>query len=237
MKKLQVAKISLLLFLSTGCLNLIGELLHQRILANTAKAFLMPFLAMYFITSISSIKHRAYRFTLAAIFFSWLGDLLLIGSHSPTGIPYFILGLSAFLIAHLMYIALFYSISAFNWSSIKKAFPLSILFLAYFISLMFIMWEGLSEGMKIPVSVYGLIICFMAISAYQMKYVLTRKAFRFFYTGVLFFLLSDSLIGLNKFAFSIAWSGFLIMALYISAQILIIHSLSRIEIVKDPTNH
>jgi uncharacterized membrane protein YhhN len=50
----------------------------------------------------------------------------------------------------------------------------------------------------------------------------THKSYSFVLIGAILFIISDSLIAINKFAYSIPLSGLWVMATYIAAQYLIV---------------
>jgi uncharacterized membrane protein YhhN len=70
------------------------------------KPCLMVALAGYFISQTFSIANKLRMWILLALFFSWAGDVLLIFESKDK--LYFLLGLSAFLLAHIFYIAFFH---------------------------------------------------------------------------------------------------------------------------------
>lgn len=75
---------------------------------------------------------------------------------------FFILGLSAFLIAHLFYIVFFFIIN--RKEKLKLNWLLIIVVAAYYFALLTILFPTLGD-MKIPVTVYGLVISTMLLFA------------------------------------------------------------------------
>ena len=89
------------LYLLIGLLEVVIEFLGLSSGVFAVKPMLMPLLALAFWQE-SIPKHPFKMILLAALFFSWIGDVtLLFQSHSPY---YFILGLCAFLTVHVLYI-------------------------------------------------------------------------------------------------------------------------------------
>ncbi len=84
-------------------------------------------------------------------------------------------------------------------------------------------WLAPSLGdMKIPVLGYGLVICFMLMLALHMWHLANKPAGTRMAVGALLFVLSDSVLAVNKFFLSFAMAGAVVMALYGIAQAFII---------------
>jgi uncharacterized membrane protein YhhN len=77
------------------------------------------------------------------------------------------------------------------------------------------------DDMKWPVRVYGIVISYMLIKAMQTGWVKDRKSILFFISGAGLFVISDTLLSLNKFYQPIAYAGIFIMITYGFAQLLI----------------
>ncbi len=177
----------------------------------------MPVLAFYSIY-ISKLKSKAFsRLLLMALFFSWCGDIVLQFMQKDE--LFFVIGLISFLIAHIFYIIFFTRFSGSKYI-IKKPY-LILPFLAYGFFLMWILYPDLAD-MKIPVSIYALVILLMSATALNRIDKVDRKSFLFVFIGAILFTLSDSLIAINTFSFPFDASRFLIMSLYVTAQFLII---------------
>lgn len=92
---------------------------------------------------------------------------------------------------------------------------------AFTIELLYLLWPGL-QGMKIPVTIYALVISTMfAAAAWKYEQIQNQPAF-FFIGGSFLFVLSDSILAVNKFLRPVPFSGFLVMSTYVAAQWLII---------------
>ena len=146
----------------------------------------------------------------AALFFSWLGDVFLMGA----GDLYFMAGLSSFLLAHICYIVFFYRgqrrpATTDRWNlyalgGMGLYVGLFYLFLA----------PHLNNMLKIPVFVYACVIAIM--------FVLSRRMGNYCWAGAALFLLSDSLLAINSFVRPLPAASFLIMVTYAAAQLLIV---------------
>jgi len=125
---------------------------------------------------------------------------------------YFVFGLAAFLIAHIFYITVFIRKPVLE----KQRSIIALVIIIYGLVLGFILVPNLGS-MMIPVVVYLLVILTMGISA-------TLGADNHFLiiTGACLFILSDSIIAVNKFLTPVSFSSFWIMTTYYSAQFCII---------------
>jgi uncharacterized membrane protein YhhN len=140
--------------------------------------------------------------------FSDMGDILLELNRTD----YFVFGLAAFLIAHIFYIMVFLRKPV--WAK-----PRSIIVIVIIIyGLMFcnILIPNLGS-MMIPVVAYLVVILFMGISAS-----LGSDNHYLIIAGACFFIISDSVIAVDKFLTPVSFSSFLIMITYYSAQFCII---------------
>jgi uncharacterized membrane protein YhhN len=207
-----------------------------------SKALLMPMLIWMFNGSKPGNTPSAYLIN-AGLLFSWMGDILLqFDRYNPL---FFIAGLSTFLLTHLCYIVYLIRIEGEHSSFLKKRPVMLLAVVAYTIELLFILWPGLQD-MKIPVTVYALVISTMfAAAAWKYGQIDDRPAF-YLIGGSFLFVMSDSLLAVNKFLRPIPFSGFLVMSTYVAAQWLIIrgaisyhtlYQLSSVEKNRPNENH
>jgi uncharacterized membrane protein YhhN len=202
-----------LLFLAA---DLLVIMLGQVSLRYFTKGPLIFFLAGYFVASISSIDSPLKKWILLALFFSWVGDvLLLFESHDSI---FFLLGLSSFLLAHVFYIVFFHRVRIRE--AIKAKPVLLVIVLLYYGGLIYLISPSLRD-MNLPVRIYAVIISFMFMLAMHMLFIRQRKAGLLMMLGSFFFVLSDSILAIDKFYHSFAPAGTLIMLTYGSAQLLI----------------
>lgn len=148
---------------------------------------------------------------MAALSLSWLGDVFLLLDES-----YFIPGLIAFLCSHISYIFLFYRIQP--TSSLRKIPFLIILILtiAYFIFFYQIILVE-TESLFPAVLIYALVILAMWLVA-SYKALRQHQLNLWLWIGALLFVVSDSLLGYNKFVQFIPVIGGLVMLTYGLAQ-------------------
>jgi uncharacterized membrane protein YhhN len=141
-----------------------------------------------------------------ALLLSSLGDVLL-----DLSARLFVAGLAAFLAAHLVYIVLFVRHRRAAQNEARRYAVLAAL-LAYGVAFGAWLWPGLGP-LRIPVMVYMTAILAMVWTA-------TRAGYRSHWVmaGALLFLLSDSMLGANKFRMAIPGHGFLVWTTYYLGQ-------------------
>lgn len=160
----------------------------------------------------SLISNGVFVLTLSALSLSLLGDFsLLFADHSDL---YFMIGLIFFLLAHILYSIVFSK----NWSkhNLKWVLFFAIL-LVYAFSLLRLFIDKLGE-LKIPVIVYVLVILIMAMTSFMRRRNISNISYSYVLFGAILFLISDSILALNKFYVSFDGSHILIMLTYTTAQ-------------------
>jgi uncharacterized membrane protein YhhN len=182
-----------------------------------SKSLLMPTLMAYFWLSAGSTPAMARTLILTALFFSWLGDVLLL--LEPHDNIFFILGLSAFLIAHIFYIIYFEKWRREAGAPFRPIILLPVL--AWYAILMFILTPSLGD-LLIPVWIYGAVICLMLALAWQVQAGLRIRATLLAATGASYFVVSDSVLAVNKFYTAIPLAGVIVMFTYALAQMFIV---------------
>jgi uncharacterized membrane protein YhhN len=85
---------------------------------------------------------------------------------------------------------------------------------------------GRLGGFKIPVLIYAAVLTGMVLVALFRFGKTTTASFAMVFGGAILFMISDSLIAVNKFLEILPRGGFWIMASYIAAQYLIVTGLS-----------
>ena len=151
------------------------------------------------------LQNRTFITLLFALSFSALGDVLLA---LDTG-QLFIGGLAAFFISHTFYI-----ITMLPIKNRRLDVLLLYLFLAIIIFCLF--YQNLND-MLIPVIFYMLVLTIMASITWM-----TDKSNGFLVLGGAVFVISDSILGLNRFYLEIAHADIAIMITYYIAQLFLI---------------
>lgn len=220
--KLFLRKNIFFIFWGIVLLDLISVALRTTQLVLILKPLLMPSL----IVAVLSFSPRSAgrKKILIALFFSFLGDtFLLFQDKYPL---FFILGLSCFLATHIFYIAYFIQLSK-NGASISRKYPYLIAVIAaYTGALLYLLMPDLAD-MKIPVIIYACIISVMLYFSLNIPFRVSQKIRRFFFIGALCFVMSDSLLAINKFYHSFPAADLLIMLTYCVAQYFIVKGFIR----------
>jgi uncharacterized membrane protein YhhN len=187
------------------------------------KPLLMPLLMLGYYLEVKPLKDFS-KILLWGLFFSWVGDILLMLEASNGS--FFIGGLLAFLTAHLLYIR-YFSKTKSAYESYLKSRPIMLLaVLVYVIELLYILWPYLG-GMKLPVVVYACVIGTMLAFALWQFGKLEKKTSLLFIGGAVFFVISDSLLAISKFKDQFPLSDILIMFTYCLAQYLLARGSAR----------
>jgi uncharacterized membrane protein YhhN len=202
--------------------ELIAVMAESQLLQYIFKPLLMITLGGYFIQRTTSIQVKLKTPVLFALVFSWLGDVLLMFQHKDS--LFFILGLVSFLIAHIFYIVFFHKLK--GTENIKsRIWPLAVIVIYYSV-LIFFLSPHLGD-LKIPVRIYGIVISLMLMLALHMIFIKNRIAGQLLALGGLLFVISDSLLAIDKFYQSFQAAGFLVMITYAAAQFLLVEGARR----------
>lgn len=205
----------------------VGEIISLiagiEILQTICKPLIIITLIISYLVTIP-IEDRS-RTLLFALFFSGAGDILLM-FHDTDG-SFFMMGLIAFLISHVFYIFTYHqhqhSESENGLQGIQKvrlAFPIIL----SGTGLVFVLYPVLGD-LKIPVMVYALVLVVMTLNALLRFGKTTSSSFWMVFTGALLFMVSDSLLAINKFLEPLTNGNVWIMITYMSAQYFIVKGL------------
>lgn len=176
-------------------------------------------------------KFPSQNILLAALGLSWLGDVILL--FTDLGEIYFILGLVFFLTAHIVYCILFNKQKRIRKKQNKPLFIFgSILIAIYLIGMVSILMPYLGD-LEIPVSIYASIISIMLLFAFNGFLVWEKPGNQLVFFGALFFVISDSILAVNKFYAPIPKSSFFIMLTYLLAQYLIVVGILKLNPKKE----
>ncbi len=163
---------------------------------------IIPIILLSFLVVRAGINSVSLHLLLALLF-SLGGDVLL-------EMNLFVPGLSSFLLAQLLYGSLFLRYHS-RWSA---DYQLSLLFAGASLVMAVIMWNYAGD-MRLPVIAYLLVITFMGLSA-------NTSTIKGVTLGAAVFILSDSIIAIDRFVMAVPASGWLIMITYYVAQFLLV---------------
>lgn len=177
------------------------------------KPLLLPFLIL---VTYKSELFSTKKWLLFALIFSWIGDVVLM--FADKGELYFIFGLVGFLIAHILFIVLFIKQKPEGSYTKNWRFWLGfVIVLVYLGSMLSLLFPKLGD-LKIPVSVYAFTISVMLVMAIKGYFSWQKPMNLLILIGALFFVISDSILAINKFYNPILNANFIIMFTYIVAQ-------------------
>lgn len=205
---------------------LIGDLIGIQLQNKEIQFFFKPLIIIviigYFDSQLVSITKGLSKWILGALVFSLLGDFLLMFEDKKS--IFFLLGLSSFLLAHIFYIVFFHQI---RLKEIVKGNPwLLVAVVIYYAALITLLSPYLAD-MKVPVLVYGTVISFMFMLAMHMLFIKNKAAGKWMMFGAILFVISDSVLAINKFYQSFETAGILIMLTYGLAQLFIVEGATR----------
>jgi uncharacterized membrane protein YhhN len=204
----------LILFAAAAVTVSVAALIENTTVYNVVKPMLIPALLLWLLSQ-KNIIAADNKLIIAGLFFSWAGDVLLM--FESRGALFFIFGLLCFLITHICYIIYFLSIKSPQPSLMRKQPWMAALLAAYVCSLVMLLLPHLGE-LKIPVMIYAVVICTMAICSLHVFYKVNNPANILFAAGALLFAASDSLLAINKFYKPFPLAALLIIFTYCLAQ-------------------
>ena len=215
----------LALWLGLCIAYLVAEHIEHTTLIYVFKPMLVSCLAVYFYSTTRSYPSRFRNLIVAALVFSVSGDsILMLEEQGGSSGLYFIFGLASFLLAHLCYLMAFRQVLPEQKGLFALRpiwWPIIGLYLLLNIG---ILWPDLPPDMKVPVPLYCIAILSMTAACMHLFPKIPRPVFMVLMSGVLLFVFSDTIIGLNKFKLaqlSIPSPRLFIMIPYLLAQLLI----------------
>lgn len=162
---------------------------------------------------------------LGAIVFSFAGDVLLMLQAKDE--LFFMLGLGSFLIAHVCYILAYMQhrnesegLVLNGPQKIRFAFPIVLAGTG----LITVLYPHLGD-LKIPVILYAIVLIVMVLQGLFRYGFTSSSSFWSVFVGAVIFMISDSLIAINKFLTAVPLAGLAIMSTYMLAQFLLINGL------------
>ncbi|MHB8950838.1 MAG: lysoplasmalogenase [Rhodoferax sp.] len=177
----------------------------------------LPMLVAIVVIAVRAYLARAVArfdiYLLAALVASLAGDVFLMLPGN-----YFIPGLASFLVAHLFYIALFrQGVPWFpSWRALVLTLGLGGAMYAW-------VWGGLSDPvLRLAVAAYVSVIALMVAQAIGRALVLRDASAAAVALGACVFMLSDSLIAINRFVQPLPLVSVWVLLTYYTAQILIV---------------
>lgn len=183
-----------------------------------SKPLLMLILLGYYCAGTKNFAAPVKYLMVAALVFSWFGDVLLLLDKQYKS--FFIYGLIAFLTAHIFYIFYFLKIRKANGVAHLPRRAIFAAIAVYTISLFLFLAPNV-KSLLVPVAVYALVISTMlAVSVAAFDF--ARQSFgKICVAGTLLFIVSDSILAINRFAAPFEFAPVFVMLTYGLAQFLI----------------
>ncbi|MQA81875.1 MAG: lysoplasmalogenase [Streptosporangiales bacterium] len=206
--------LALVPYAAAGVIHLVALAAAVDGLGTVTKVLLMPTLALALL--VLAGEHRGHWTwgTAIALVLAWAGDLAL---NVPRDV-WFLVGLAAFLLAHLVYVGVFWPFT--RRSGLRRRPWAAIPYTAWWVVLLAVLAPGLGD-LVVPVAIYGLVLGASATVAVGVNRTVAWGA------GI--FLVSDSLLALHRYAdwFAVPQPDVWVMATYIAGQGLIVLGLVR----------
>ena len=226
MSNQNIYRIFILLFWINALIHVLSIILDQYLVILITKPLIMPFLAVVFFYKTRDLdRHVPVSYVYLAMLFSFFGDVLLM--FMDQGEIWFISGLAAFLLAQVFYIITYryyrHRGSLVEGWGIRMIY--SLIIIGYTVVLWISLFPDLGE-MLLPVTMYTLTIFLMVIMAIQRHRRTSTLSFYLVLSGAVIFLISDSMIAVNKFMVPIYFERLLVISTYMIAQFLIISGLA-----------
>ncbi len=214
----------LIAYMLVGAANVLGNAAELPTLTNLTKPLLVPLLLAWLLVTRRGKLTNALRWLAVGLVFAWLGDLLLMFD----GDLAFMAGIGAFLLMQICYITAFTRIPG---PGFVRAWKLTLLpYVAIWIVVNVLVSAGVGS-LRIPVLIYSAVLVAMAVAALDLVLRVPRSPGWRVAWGALFFLVSDGLIALTEFGplSTTPTLSAVIMATYISAQLMIVTGLTECE--------
>jgi len=154
--------------------------------------------------SVRSVSCNKHKFLIAGLVFSCFGDIFLDVDRTQL----FVFGLGSFLIAHIFYMISFMPLRKIT----KNMIAIMTGYITYALVMFYFILPDLNN-LFVPVLVYMSVLMLMGITT-----LLSKNSNIWLVLGGASFIVSDSLIGLDKFHSPITNAGVLIMISYYFAQ-------------------
>lgn len=198
------------LVLVSALLHLVSERYGPRRAVYLFKPLTIVLIILVAAGAENSVSHFYKYAIIAGLVFSLAGDIFLMLPRDR-----FVEGLASFLLAHLCYIAAF----TFEGGG-ERRLLYAVPFLLYGGLMLRVLLRGLGR-MKAPVIVYMVVIMLMAWQALNRWAGTGQEGSGLALSGALLFVVSDSILALNRFRRPFASAQLFIMGTYFMAQWLI----------------
>lgn len=212
------------MFRGISCIYMLIIIMGYEDFAWYLKPFLLPFL---FYAVAKSNPFETKKWLLSALLFSWIGDCVLL--FADKGELYFIFGLISFLIAHILFIALFVKQKSEEIHRQQTQYWFGFSFvLVYLFGMLSLLIPKLGN-LKLPVGIYAMTISLMLIETIKGSFNWEDKSKYLVLVGAVFFVTSDSILAINKFYSPVPNASLFIMGTYLIAQFCIVKGILKMN--------
>jgi uncharacterized membrane protein YhhN len=195
-------------YIVTGLINLTSAAFFWELPRKISKAALMPVLLIFYLFSAGV---EPLISVIAALFFSWAGDVLLIKKDDPR---FFKLGLAAFLVSHIFYIITF----LFLAGSLHLIALIVSVVIAVPMGFLILKLLNPAKAMKIPVTAYAVVIEAMSLAALQLMLARFNGPTMLVFAGSLAYIFADSFMAYFSFNGKPKYFNLITMLPYIIVQ-------------------
>ncbi len=192
--------------------------------AMIVRAMIIPVLMVYYHFQVKERYYLLHALVLSGLFFSGLGDFLVYLSDNKIGLSldkemFFLTGLGFFLLTQLLYIIAF-SLPRGRNPIFNRRIYLLFLVIGYGVLMIWLLYRGLGD-IRIPVIIYAAVILLMLLAAFNRHGKVNGVSYMLVVFGASFFVLSDSMVAVNRFYQKFDFARILTMSTYLIAQYLI----------------
>ena len=178
------------------------------------KALIIPLLIWLYASYIKAPWVQFHRTIVMALVFSWAGDMTI--QLTRFNESFFLIGVGCFLIAQLIYLVTFFRTPGPSVIFSKRIY-LVLPVAAYGIGLIWYMGDGLGD-MRVPIIIYAAVILTMLLGALNREKKVNYQSYLLVFIGALLFVLSDTVLAINKFKVPFDLARVANMSTYVAAQ-------------------
>lgn len=184
------------------------------------KPLIVGSMLLYFVVKTKNKFVRFRLWMILAMVYCMAGDAFLMFEGRDN--LFFILGLASFLVGHIFYILVFRRIASDKFVSFH--IPKTLIVVAYVAILLYLLIPR-ADALWLPVVLYALVIGTMLVFALHLTKI--GRIGWLIAVGAFLFVISDSVIALNKFYTHIPYNHWIVMITYIAAQFLIVYGVAK----------
>ena len=198
-------RIHTILYFATGIVFIALETIGVAWISIAVKSLIIPLLIWLYLRFVRGHWNRFHSMIIIALIFSWIGDITLQLTQFKES--FFLIGVGCFLIAQLIYMVTFFTTPGENSVFFRKIY-LVVPVVLYGMGILWLLYDGL-------------VIMTMLLAAINREKKVNKQSFLLVLAGAIIFVVSDSILAINKFAQPFELGRIASMTSYITAQYLI----------------